>query len=207
MVSIRKPVQRTRAGIEQRFWAKVRKTADCWYWTGAPDKDGYGTLNKPGSPTRKIKAHRFSFMLHYGPIHDHVMVLHRCDEPSCVRPDHLFDGDAKANAMDMSDKGRGREQSKEICVNGHPRTPENSYTRKDGSGNNRQCRACDRERKREARATTKTRVSWLSSATEADIIGMVARTPARCYGDGDHYWCKFSESDDFFCISCGKKYN
>lgn len=182
MVSVRKPVQRTRAGIEQRFWAKVSKTEGCWYWTGAPDKDGYGTLNKPGSPTRKIKAHRFSFILHYGTIHNSTMVLHKCDEPSCVRPDHLFDGDAKANAMDMSRKGRGREQSKDTCVNGHSRNQENSYTRKDGSGNNRQCRACDRERKRQSRATTKTRASSLSSPQEAATIGTADRIVADTEG-------------------------
>jgi hypothetical protein len=128
-------------------------TGECWLWCGALDKDGYGTLNLPGSPTRKIKAHRYSFLLHNGPFDERLMVLHRCDVTSCVHPDHLFLGDAKINAHDMANKRRGRKQLVTACPAGHPYNDENTYHRIDKGPMCRQCRACDRERKRKARAS------------------------------------------------------
>lgn len=86
----------------QRFWSKVRRGCGkrCWVWT-AGKSGGYGTIYISGL---NRKAHRVSYLIHYGSVEDQV--LHKCDNPSCVRPDHLFPGDQKANMMDMAAKGR-----------------------------------------------------------------------------------------------------
>lgn len=92
------------ATIEDRFWAKVEKAAGCWTWTGGCDAQGYGAFKS----TRMTKAHRFSWELHFGKITNGLWVLHRCDNPSCVRPDHLFLGTHEENMADMKAKGRGQ---------------------------------------------------------------------------------------------------
>jgi hypothetical protein len=82
-----------------RFWPKVRKDRGCWVWTGATTTTGYGRLS--GQP-----AHRLSWEIHHGPIPAGLFVCHRCDNPGCVRPDHLFLGTHEANMADMVAKGR-----------------------------------------------------------------------------------------------------
>jgi len=138
-------MQRTSSVID-RFWQKVNITDNCWEWTAAPDKDGYGRINAPGSPSFKIKAHRMSWLIHFGPFDQRLMVLHRCDNPKCVRPDHLFLGDAATNARDMSSKRRGRDQAKDACLRGHAFTSKNTWTKR--GTNQRHCRACDALRHR-----------------------------------------------------------
>ncbi|MFD4912850.1 hypothetical protein ACFWNR_06460 [Streptomyces virginiae] len=87
---------------EERFWEKVDKTPNCWIWTGARDRAGYGLLGG-NAPMRA--AHRLSRLLAVGnPGDQHV--LHRCDNPPCVRPDHLFVGDDATNHADMAAKLR-----------------------------------------------------------------------------------------------------
>lgn len=93
---------------EARFWAKVSQTEDgCWLWTAYCNQKGYGRVGAEG---RKVKsAHRVAWELMYGPILNGLHVLHRCDNPSCVRPDHLFLGTNKDNAGDREAKGRGNQ--------------------------------------------------------------------------------------------------
>ena len=90
-----------------RFWLNVDKGDDCWEWTGPRDNNGYGSLRcHVDGERKKIGAHRFAWILANGEIPAGLWVLHRCDNPSCVRPDHLFTGTAGDNSRDARDKGR-----------------------------------------------------------------------------------------------------
>lgn len=92
--------------LAERFWRYVRKGPGCWEWTAARGGSGYGTFGL----TRETMtpAHRFSWELHFGPIPAGMLVCHHCDNPPCVRPDHLFLGTHLANMRDMDRKGRRR---------------------------------------------------------------------------------------------------
>jgi hypothetical protein len=86
-----------------RFWSKAKTRGDCLLWTAARFADGYGIFKVHG---RMLRAHRFAFELVNGPIPEGMFVLHRCDNPACVRPEHLFLGTARDNTRDMMAKGR-----------------------------------------------------------------------------------------------------
>lgn len=96
---------------EERFWSKVDKNGPtmphmstcCWVWTSECVNKGYGRM-KYG--TVRQLAHRISWELKNGPIPKDLQVLHQCDKPPCVRPDHLFLGTQKENLQDMLKKGR-----------------------------------------------------------------------------------------------------
>jgi hypothetical protein len=92
--------------IADRFWSRVRKTEKCWLWEGYKDKFGYGMLGRGRRGSGWVFTHRFSWELHFGPILGGKHVLHRCDNPPCVNPDHLFLGTARDNMRDMRQKGR-----------------------------------------------------------------------------------------------------
>lgn len=99
---------RTKKPVEERFWARVEKTPGCWIWTMARkkyflSKYRYGRLNING---KNYRAHRISWEIHYGKIPKGLCVLHRCDNPCCVRPDHLFLGTRADNNRDTMLKGR-----------------------------------------------------------------------------------------------------
>lgn len=99
----------TRA-TEDLFWAKVHKGPSCWCWTARKARDGYGKFNmstgrvKPKRIT--VLAHRFAYELTRGPIPPGMFVMHSCDNPSCVNPEHLSVGTHRANMADMVRKGR-----------------------------------------------------------------------------------------------------
>lgn len=90
--------------LEERFWAKVAtgEPAACWEWH-ATRRNGYGRIKVDG----KLKsAHRIAYQLYHGDIPPGMKVCHRCDNPSCVNPAHLFLGKQKDNVQDMIEKGR-----------------------------------------------------------------------------------------------------
>jgi len=91
--------------FKKRFWSKVDKTESCWEWTGAKSTDGYGymwILRQKLS----IKTHRLSYIYEYGLVEKELCVCHRCDNPKCVRPDHLWQGTTAENNFDRIAKGR-----------------------------------------------------------------------------------------------------
>lgn len=98
---------RASAGIVARFWGKVQQTPTCWLWRASTVR-GYGQFaySRPGAPNVKVYAHRMAWILTHGPIRDNYSVLHRCDTPLCVRPDHLFLGTQADNLNDARAKGR-----------------------------------------------------------------------------------------------------
>lgn len=107
--------------VEERhivsFWKKVNRngpTPDqknphymglgpCWEWGGCRNKWGYGTIK---IQCRDRKAHRVSWAIHFGELSTDLDVLHRCDNPSCVNPDHLWLGNDSMNRTDSVTKGR-----------------------------------------------------------------------------------------------------
>jgi hypothetical protein len=90
--------------IEDRFWQFVNKTDTCWLWTGSRSR-GYGLIGAGASGKTK-SAHRVSYELANGPIPAGMWVLHKCDNPPCVNPAHLFLGDRADNMRDAFRKGR-----------------------------------------------------------------------------------------------------
>lgn len=97
-----------------RFWTHVRKTNTCWLWTAGKFRRGYGSFKFNG---KTVKAHRFSYELHVGPIPPKLYVCHHCDNTSCVRPDHLFVGTQFDNMRDMAKKKNYLDRSGEHNAN------------------------------------------------------------------------------------------
>ena len=86
--------------------SKVMVGDDCWEWAGYRNAAGYGTVRVGGRGGKPWLAHRLAFTVFVGPIRDGMHVLHKCDNPACVRPSHLFLGTNDDNIADRIRKGR-----------------------------------------------------------------------------------------------------
>lgn len=138
---------------KERFFNKINKTGTCWVWLASKKSDGYGNFysNLKGV-NKNISAPRFSWIFHFGSIQKDICVLHKCDNPSCVNPEHLFLGTHTDNMRDKMKKGRHKstKSSSKYCKRGHEFTIKNTYLTKDDGRHCKKCRA-DRERARRNR--------------------------------------------------------
>lgn len=92
-----------KATLQEKFFSKVKKTkAGCWRWKAALNTGGYGIMGHAG---KLYAAHRLSWFIHKNE-NPRLNVLHKCDNPVCVNPDHLFLGTQKDNVLDAIKKGR-----------------------------------------------------------------------------------------------------
>jgi hypothetical protein len=115
----------------------------CWIWTDVPNSGGYGTFS---AERKHFLSHRFSYEVFKGPIPKGYQVHHQCYERRCVKPEHLEVMTRRENLMDEGSSTIIKDKAKQThCINGHEFNEKNTRIRSNGC---RQCRACDRERKR-----------------------------------------------------------
>lgn len=141
-----------RDSVVARFMSHVEKqSSGCWEWQGKhqwldPRKRTPHLYGLVIHRQKRTFAHRHSYELFVGPIPQGMFVLHSCDNPPCVNPDHLRVGTMKDNGADMSDRGRAHCQSVTHCKQGHEYTPENTvYSRQRNDRLRRHCRICRRD--------------------------------------------------------------
>lgn len=93
-----------REEVEARYWPKVKKNEGCWEWQAGKNSQGYGVFSVLG---KCYPAPRIAYVLAFGDIPNGLLVRHKCDNPSCVNPDHLELGTTKDNSQDMVKRLRG----------------------------------------------------------------------------------------------------
>lgn len=94
----------------ETFYKYIDKSGECWIWTAYKDRQGYGQfMVRRSVKSYALKAHRISYALATGGVPEgRLCLLHKCDNPSCCRPDHMFEGTRADNAADRDAKGRGK---------------------------------------------------------------------------------------------------
>lgn len=121
--------------MAERFWAKVERGDNCWLWTAAADRRGYGRFQR-GTGMGTCFAHRLAWELTNGPIPQGMEIDHRCFTPACVRPDHLALIEPGPHRRQAGE--RRRELAPDHCKWGHPFTMV--------VAGRRRCRPCTKER-------------------------------------------------------------
>lgn len=99
-------VRRSEAPIEERFFRQIEKTDSCWLWKGRLVGKGYGSIGLGGAGAKQVLSHRLSYEIHKGQIPDGMVVMHSCDNPRCVNPDHLEAGTQSQNIKDAFARNR-----------------------------------------------------------------------------------------------------
>jgi hypothetical protein len=97
-----------KAFLDERIWPRTDRTGECWEWQGARTKAGYGLIKLGPRHSLNLYVHRLVFEAFNGRIPEGAFICHRCDNPQCCRPEHLFLGDAKINNRDKASKGRAK---------------------------------------------------------------------------------------------------
>jgi hypothetical protein len=122
----------------ERFMSKIKFFAHdgCWEWTGHLNNKGYGSFKVNG---KRCMPHRFSFFIANTIGESDLLVCHKCDNPRCVNPEHLFLGTQSDNLRDCVLKKRHKESRKTHCPRGHDYNEENTRYNKHG---HRRCRIC-----------------------------------------------------------------
>jgi len=126
--------------VRERLLAKreIDPVTGCWNWMGGRNGGGYGIIRKSGV---SLIVSRLAASVYKGfDITSNLFVLHRCDNPPCFNPEHLFIGTPLDNIRDMFEKGRAYQGDGKHCTKGHEFTEENTFRTKRG----RQCRVCRR---------------------------------------------------------------
>ena len=138
---------------DDRFWTKVDKSGpgDCWLWTGNICSDtGYGRFHYRG---RNVKAHRISYVATYGEHDPELVIDHLCRVRHCVNPDHMevvtVGENTNRGCGPLANKARAQE-----CPQGHPYTPENTYS---SPTHRRMCRTCKRRNSKSHKARVRQR--------------------------------------------------
>jgi len=121
-----------------RFAAKIRQQGDCWIWTGSVVRGGYGQFRDEAS--RMVKAHRWSYEHHIGPVPEGLQLDHLCRTTRCVNPWHLDPVTARENLVRAEGTWAGRNVRKNACPRGHAYPPHEP-------GGVRYCLACRREKR------------------------------------------------------------
>jgi hypothetical protein len=143
--------------IPGRWLEKVAVSDGCWLWRAAFDSDGYGKFQYPGPDGQVyVRAHRWAYEHFVGPIPVGHVVMHRCDTPSCVNPDHLDVGTPLQNNDDKLAKGRGtplwgnalNRARQTHCKYGHPLDGRNLWI--NPASGHRRCKQCAADRARES---------------------------------------------------------
>ncbi|KKL77182.1 hypothetical protein LCGC14_2037470 [marine sediment metagenome] len=142
----------------ERFFSHVEKTDRCWLWTAYKDKDGYGVFHfvrRRQGIRKRLRAHRWSYEHHFGPIPKGYLIDHICRTSACVRPTHLRVVTPRENTILNSHSWQAHNAAKTHCKRGHPLTGANVriHHRKDRPGCiERHCRKCGAARVRALRA-------------------------------------------------------
>jgi hypothetical protein len=97
---------RAPAPLEDRFFRNIEKTDACWLWKGRAVGKGYGMIGLGGKGAKQVLVHRLSYEIHKGLIPAGMVIMHQCDNPRCVNPDHLEAGTQSQNIKDAFSRGR-----------------------------------------------------------------------------------------------------
>jgi len=125
--------------LKQKLYSKIiiDEKTDCWNWQGGKNNIGYGLIR---DGKRMRTTHRVSYELNNGQIPTNLVVCHKCDNPKCINPDHLWVGTRKDNTQDMMKKGRHKsnpdlnwKQKRTVCEHCNKDVAVNVYSRCHGN--------------------------------------------------------------------------